>query len=425
MPFSTTRTTRPIHTATRRHRPDMLLVIFVGILALLGLIVIYAISPPLIARAASSGQELGANYFMFRQLTYLGIGIAAFLAGYLTPLDKWRRWAGTLLVAGLILGMLPFLLQATPLGLCSNDACRWLDLGVVTFQPVEALKFGLVIFLSVFLGAKAGQGKLNDLSQTIWPVVGLLVAIAVVVIGFERDLGTGITIFAIAMCMLYVAGVSQRFLLMILTGSIVLAGLFTVFAPHRIERILTFINHSSVQTDDLGYQINQALIAIGSGGLAGKGLGQSIQAFGYVPEAANDSIFAILAEIFGFIGTVAVLAIFAGLFWRLLRIMNGVASDYQRLIVAGVFGWIAAHTVVNIGAMLGIFPLTGITLPFVSFGGSSLLFMLFALGLVLQISRYTSHQPPGKLTGGTTKDEDRRRGRWVGRTRHANPSRFS
>ncbi len=172
----------------------------------------------------------------------------------------------------------------------------------------------------------------------------------------------------------------------------------------------------------MGYHINQALIAVGSGGLTGKGLGQSIQAFGYLPEAANDSIFAILAEKFGFLGTLAVLAIFAALFVRILAIMDHTADPYLRLIVAGVFGWVFSHTIVNISAMLGIFPLTGITLPFVSFGGTSLLFMLSALGLVFQISRYTNHS---KNSDNKTGDnhENRERGRGIGRTRHTGLSR--
>lgn len=406
----------------RRHRPDMLLLMFTCILILLGLVVLYAITPPLIARAVSGGQELDSNFYMYRQLIYLLIGVAAFTSAFLIPVELWRKIPGKLLIGGLVLGMLPFLLQATPIGLCYNDACRWLDLGLASFQPAEAMKFALVIFLASFLAVRVQQGRLNDLSHTLWPVVGILIAMAVVVIGFQRDLGTGVTIFAIVMTMLYIAGLWQRLLLIVVAGSIALAALFTVVAPHRIERILTFINHSSSQDDSMGYHINQALIAVGSGGLTGKGLGQSIQAFGYLPEAANDSIFAILAEIFGFIGTIGILAIFAALFFRLKDIMDHSVSIYYKLLVAGVFGWVVSHTLINIGAMLGIFPLTGITLPFVSFGGSSLLFMLFALGLVFQISRYTSHQLPNQVKGGST-DEDRRRGRGIGRSRNANFSR--
>ena len=123
----------------------------------------------------------------------------------------------------------------------------------------------------------------------------------------------------------------------------------------------------------------------------GKGLGQSIQAFGYLPEANNDSIFAILGETFGFVGVIAILAIFMGLFVRLLRVMDSVVDPYIKLLVAGVFGWIVAQSIVNIGAMLGVIPLTGVTLPFLSFGGTSLLFVMAAMGVVYQASRFTTH----------------------------------
>jgi cell division protein FtsW len=407
----------------RQHRPDMLMLLFLAILVLLGLIIIYAISPPLIAKANQAGQGLDPNHFMYRQLVYLVIGAGGFVAAYLISADFWRKHAVKLLVGGLILSMLPFVLQATPIGLCSNDACRWLNFGIVSFQPVEAMKLALVIFLASFLAVRIQQGRLNDLHHTLVPASLVLLLVAVIVIGFQRDLGTGVTIFAIVMTMLFMAGLNRRLLAYVIAGSLAVGVLFTIVAPHRIERVLTFFNHSSSTSEEMGWHINQALIAVGSGGLTGKGLGQSIQAFGYLPESANDSIFAILAEIFGFLGTVAVLVIFAALFARLIRIMDHSFNVYYKLIVAGIFGWIFSHTIVNIAAMLGVFPLTGITLPFVSFGGSSLLFMLTALGLVLQISRFTSHQLPSEVKG--ERYEDRRRGRRIGRPRDALPGSFS
>lgn len=397
----------------RRHRSDMLLLLFMCILVLLGLIVIYAISPPLAARA---GSDLDPNHYMYKQLIYLLYGVIAFVVAFMVPVDFWRKIQGKLLVVALVLSIMPVVLAATPIAICANGACRWLNLGFTSFQPAEFMKFALVIFLASFLAVRIQQNKVNDLNATLIPVGLIMVAMAVIVIGLQQDLGTGITILAIVLTMLFVAGLNRRWLLMILGGAVVLGALFVVIAPHRIERILTFLQHSSSTTDATGYHINQALIAVGSGGLTGKGLGQSIQAFGYLPEAANDSIFAILSEIFGFLGTIAVLAIFAALFMRIIRIMDSSVNIYYRLIVGGVFGWVFSHTVVNIGAMLGIFPLTGITLPFVSFGGTSLLFMLAALGLVLQISRYTGHQTQSDITGGSY--EDRRRGRGIGRTRN-------
>lgn len=405
----------------RRHRPDMLLLVFMCILVLLGLIIIYAISPPLAARAVG---DVDPNHFMYRQVLYLLIGAAAFTLAYIIPVDFWRKIQGKLLIAALVLGALPFLLQATPLGLCVNGACRWLDFGIISFQPAEVMKFALVVFLAGFLSVRMQQGKINDVQRTLVPVGIVLVAIAVIVIGLQEDMGTGITVLSVVLTMLFMAGISRRLMALVLAGVAALGVMFIVIAPHRIERILTFINHSSSTEDAMGYHIDQALIAVGSGGLTGKGLGQSIQAFGYLPEAANDSIFAILAEIFGFLGTLAVLAIFAGLLIRLLHIMDRSANTYYRLLVAGIFGWVFSHTVVNIGAMLGIFPLTGITLPFVSFGGTSLLFMLAAIGVALQVSRYTGHQTVSGVNAGGP-NEDRRRGRGIGRPRDASTGSFS
>lgn len=407
-------------TPSRRHRPDMLLVLFTGILVLLGLIIIYAISPPLAARA---GGDVDPNHFMYRQLLYLLIGVGAFTAAFLIPVDFWRKIRGKLIIGALILGVLPFLLQATPIGLCANGACRWLDFGVISFQPAEIMKFSLVVFLASFLAIRWQQGKINDFQMTIVPVGLVMLAMAVIVIGLQQDLGTGITVFAIFMTMLFMAGVNRRLLALVVGGVLALGAIFIIIAPHRIERVMTFIQHSSSTEDDMGYHIDQALIAVGSGGVTGKGLGQSVQAFGYLPEAANDSIFAILAEIFGFLGTIAVLAIFAALLMRLLKIMDYSSNPYYRLLMAGIFGWVFSHIVVNIGAMLGIFPLTGITLPFVSFGGTSLLFMLAAIGVALQISRYTGHQTPTNVTSKGAY-EDRRRGRGVGGSRNPSSGSF-
>lgn len=404
-------------TISRRHRPDMLLALFMGILVLLGLIIIYAISPPLAARA---GADVDPNHFMYRQLLYLIIGITAFTAAYLVPVDFWKKIQGKLLVTALILGLLPFLLQATPIGLCANGACRWLQFGGVSFQPAEAMKFALVIFLASFLSVRMQQGRVNEWQETLLPIALVLVAMSVIVVGLQQDLGTGITICAIVLTMLFMAGLSRKYLFTILGGLVGLGVLFIIIAPHRIERILTFVQHSSSKSDAMGYHIDQALIAVGSGGFTGKGLGQSIQAFGYLPEAANDSIFAILSEIFGFLGTVAVLAIFAVLLLRLVRIMDYSGDLYYKMLTAGVFGWVFSHAVVNIGAMLGIFPLTGITLPFVSFGGTSLLFMLAAIGLVLQISRYTGHQTQTEVNSGGPY-ENSRSGRRLGGAHYAVP----
>ena len=187
-----------------------------------------------------------------------------------------------------------------------------------------------------------------------------------------------------------------------------------IIAPHRIARILTFAQAGDADSD---YHINQALIGLGSGGLTGRGLGQSVQAFGWLPEAVNDSIFAIIGETLGFVGAVTLIIVFAWLIMRMFNKTNYLDNMYLRLVVAGVVGWFASHVLLNIMAMTHLIPLTGITLPLVSSGGTSQVFVMAGLGIVFNISRYTSHRRiamndvnESKLAGGT--NEDSVRGRW-------------
>ena len=406
----------------RRHRADALMVIFMAILMVIGLVVIYSISPALTARINAAGNTLDQNHFMYRQVAYLFAGVAAFSVATFVPLDWWRKHRLKLLIVAVGLSLVPVLFATTDVALCTNGACRWINLGFVTLQPAEALKFALVIFVAAFLGNRAEQQKLQNVKETLIPLGILLGVLAVIVVGLQKDLGTGLALFGIVVSVLYVAGLDRKYFAMSL-GVIGAAGLLFVLAsPHRLERIATFMNAGD-NKDSTGYHINQALIAIGSGGWFGKGLGRSVQAFGYLPEAANDSIFAIVAEKFGFVGTVVILIIFAFLFLRLLRVMDQAGTVYHRLLMAGIFGWVFTHAIVNIGAMLGIFPLTGVTLPFLSFGGTSLLFIMLALGVAFQISRYTTHQKnPTDEEGGAYEDRRSRRG--LGRARYAGSSRY-
>jgi cell division protein FtsW len=242
------------------------------------------------------------------------------------------------------------------------------------------------------------------------------------VIVFQKDMGTGITLLGALTVMLFAAGLSRRWLFMA-GGALLAAGIMLIItSPHRIERVLTFFQSSSSTADAESYHINQALIALGSGGIFGKGLGNGVQAFGYLPEAVNDSIFAILGETFGFVGLMVILALFGALLYRILHTFTQTVDVTNRLIVAGVFGLIATHIVVNVGAMTGVFPLTGVTLPFLSFGGTSLMFTMLALGLVFNISRFTTHQIVTTTEGAAHETTLRRRG--VGRSRDAGVRRY-
>lgn len=295
-------------------------------------------------------------------------------------------------------------------------ATRWFNLGPLgSLQPAELLKFGVLLFCALFLGVKMKQGKVNDIQGTLVPI-GIVAAVAAFfVIVVQRDLGTGIALVAILASMLFVAGLNLRLGAIIAVGVLLLGVILVVSAPHRMERIATFFQGDNTSVDDQdAYHITHAKIAIGTGGLFGVGIGNSVQATGYLPEAINDSVFAIMGETFGFVGLMAVLAIFFALLLRMLKIMDHLVDMRLKLIVAGVFGWFGAHVVLNVAAMIGIFPLTGITLPLLSFGGTSIVFIAAALGLVFQLSRYTVYG--SRIKEASYEDSSSRRG--VGRTRY-------
>lgn len=410
----------------RRHRPDYQIIIYIGVLLLLGLVVLYAISPARVEGVNSGGESaLDQAHFMQRQLLYLFMGIIAFAVAAAVPLQFWQRHANKILLLALGSCGLLAILGATgaPLALCAGGACRWFDFGLATFQPAELVKFALLLFSAGFLGRKVAKGKVNDVHETIIPL-GLLVGISIVfIIGLQKDMGTGLAMLGIVGTMLFVAGVNRRIGLMLVGAVTVLGFLLILIAPHRIARVVTFLGHDSVSdVKGSSYHITQAKIALGTGGLFGLGLGKNVQSFGYLPEAPNDSIFAVMGESFGFLGLLGILIFLSALFLRLLSVLDRTENMNARLIVAGVFGWLATQSILNIGAMVGIVPLTGITLPLLSFGGSSLLFIMLALGIVFSISRYSVH---GKIIDNETdKKQGAERGRRLRRSRRADLSGY-
>jgi cell division protein FtsW len=385
--------------AIRRHRPDYQIILFMGILVLLGLVVLFAISPARVELLNQGGGNLDQAHFMQKQLTYLVVGLVAFAVTANLPLKIWDVLTSKILLAGfaacLLLAFLGLFLNGGII-IETGGATRWFNLGITSFQPAELLKFGLLLYAAGFLARRMKQGKVNDLNETLIPLAILIGAAALIIIVFQKDMGTGITMLGMLATMLLIAGLSVRHFLMSIAALFGLTLLLIITSPHRIDRVTTFFSPASAG-DASSYHINQAAIALGSGGFFGKGLGQSVQAFGYLPEAVNDSIFAILGETFGFVGLLSILAVFGALLYRIIKVMDSTIDPKLRLVVAGVFGLIATHLVVNVGAMTGVFPLTGVTLPFLSFGGTSLLFTMVGLGLVFHISRYTTHQ---KITYG-------------------------
>ena len=409
-------------TVQRQHRPDYQIAMYMGLLMLLGLIVMYAIGPQ---RANVLNNAYGTDfytstYFFIKQSVSLVIALGVFFLFTKIPYSLVKSYAPSILLIGiiacLVLAVSGWL--ELPIAKCSLGACRWFNLGPLgSMQPAELLKFGFLVFGAAFLGSRAKKGEINNIEKTIVPFCGILGLAAFLIVIVQNDLGTGLSLTAIAGTMLMVAGLNVRNGGLLLGAALMLVTVFILIAPHRIERMVTFLgSDDGASAQDAGYHIKNAKIAIGTGGFTGVGIGNSVQATGYLPEAINDSVFAIMGETFGFIGLVVVLFLFASLLVRLLKMVDFLNDPWMKFVAAGVFGWLAAHVFLNVAAMIGVAPLTGITLPLLSFGGTSMIFIAGALGLAFQISKYTSHSIVD-IKEGTSESSSSRRG--FGRTRYA------
>lgn len=410
--------------AQRQHRPDYQIVLYMGLLMLLGLIVMYAIGPQRanVLNSAYGTDFYSSTYFFIKQSTSLLLALGAFVVFAKLPYGLIRRHARSIIAIGflvsLLLAIFGNMLNVEAITQCTLGACRWFRIpGLGTFQPAELLKFGMLVFGAAFLGSRVAKGRVNSWQETIIPFGAIMGLASLFIVGFQNDLGTGLSLAAIAGAMLMVAGLNARAGgLLIVVGLLVMA-VFILIAPHRVERMTTFLkNDDQVSSQDAGYHVKNAKIAIGTGGLFGVGIGNSVQATGYLPEAINDSVFAIMGETFGLIGLIVILFLFTGLLLRLLAMTDYLADPWMRLVAAGVFGWLAAHVFLNVAAMIGVAPLTGITLPLLSFGGTSMIFIAGALGLAFQLSKYTSHSIV-KTKEERSESSSSRRG--VGRSRHA------
>jgi len=393
--------------ATRRHRPDYWLLILSALLLAIGLIVVYSISPALVVEKNVSG-----SYYITRQLIAVGLSLVAFVVAATIPLEQWKKWHKPLFIAAALMTVFALLLPTNP----AYPAHRWIRLGAFSFQSVELLKFALLIGFGAWLANRLQKGALSDDWKTLRPILIFLAIVGIVVAFIQSDFGSMMVIVTMIGAMVFVAGMPMKRL--VLVGiAIVLAGTLAVAAvPYRRARIAAFIHQGSTtncsQLKD-GYQACRAIVAVGSGGPIGLGLGRSVQAFGYLPEAENDSIFAIYAEKFGFIGIAVLLGLFTAFFARIRRIMERAPDNFALLLATGIFAWFAAQTLINTGAMIGLLPLKGITLPFISYGGTSVLFVMAAVGLLFQMSRHTLFSVPraSKVNGrpGYEDRSDRRR----------------
>jgi cell division protein FtsW len=377
----------------------LLVLVTLGLVAF-GLVMVYS---------ASSGRAAVANgdpaYFLKRQALYAVMGLVAMAVLSRVPFRRLKPLAGPLLLTSFVL-----LVAVLAMGTSVNGARRWLPVGIIDFQPSELAKLALCLWLAGLLARRAAPQTLGELSRPI----GLVVLAACGLIIVEPDLGTSIAIVLMASAMLAVAGTPSR----VLAGAgATLVGLALAaiwLEPYRRERLFAFMDPWA-DPEGAGFQTVQAMIALGSGGVFGVGLGESVQKINYLPEANTDMIFAVIGEELGLVGSGAVVAAFAVFGWAGFNVALRCRDPFGKLLAAGITALVTGQALVNLAAVLGLAPLTGIPLPFVSYGGSSLIVGLAAVGILLNIAvNHAAVEAPARVP-------DRRRRH--SRTRHAGARR--
>ena len=322
------------------------------------------------------------NYFIKHQFLY------GFLLGmpvlYLFSKIDYHFWK-KVSVPMFLLSLIGLILVFIP-GIGSNayGASRWINLGPISFQPSEMVKLSLILYLGAWLESRGGE-KIKDIYEGMLPFLFIL-AIAGFLIIKQPDTGTLGVIILIAMSMFFVSGANiAHIFTMFAVGGLGLAILIAV-APYRMNRFLVFLNPEH-DPQGVGYQINQALLAIGSGGIFGLGLGHSRQKFNFLPEPIGDSIFAIIGEELGLLGAGIVVVLFTLFALRAIKIAKSAPDDFGKIVAVGIVAWVVFQAFVNIAAITALMPLTGIPLPFISYGGTSFIFLMAAMGILLNISK--------------------------------------
>ncbi len=362
----------------KAHQPDYILISTVFFLVFLGLIILSSASAVLSQDVSSQ-----SYYFLKHQLIYgFTLGLIGFLICQRIPYTYWQKLAFPLIVASLILLSLVFIPQ---LGYEHSGAKRWVDFGFFSMQPFEFVKITFILYLSAILGRR---GKPQEVIKNSLVPILVIVGILALLLYFQPNLSAIGIIILIAGLIYFLAGMKISYILVI--AGIALAGFWALIksAPYRLSRLTIFL-HPELDPQGQGYQINQALLAIGSGGLFGLGLGHSVQKWKYLPEPIGDSIFAIIAEELGFVGAGFLVFLFVFLAWRGIQIARRAPDKFGFLLASGITGWFFFQSFINMAAISGLMPLTGMPLPFISYGGSAMVASLIGVGILVNVSKYT------------------------------------
>ncbi len=371
------------------HYPDYVFVSCIILLVVFGLVML-----------SSASSDLGkikfndTYYYLKHQLLFgLSFGVIGFLIASLV----YYRWWQKLAIPLLLISLAALILVFTPLGFSHAGANRWLDLGILSVQPAEFLKLSFIIYLAAWLSSK---GKVINLRQTSFMAGYLPFLIISGLVAFLIIIQPSTTIVAIIMAaglvVYFISGARLSFVLgTIFLGLLVFVLVVLLMGSYRLDRVQTYFktvfNPDIVDAQSKGYHLNQALTAIGSGGLWGVGFGKSILKFKYLPEPIGDSIFAVIAQELGFVGVIFLITIFIFLFIRGFIIAKNSRDQFAKLITVGIISIMAVQTFIHIAANSGIIPFTGVPLPFISYGGTSLAVFLTMAGIIVNISKYTSY----------------------------------
>lgn len=411
----------------RKHKPDIVIALIALSLILAGTIVIFAVGPRVAeTKGAPSNTYIlhhlpmvaGAIFMMiFMALDWQNL-VAKLSRKFLKRtiviprneviLEKYAlkllTIAAIMTAAIAVLGSFGF-----PLVECNLGACRSFRIAGFGFQAVELFKFAVMVYVASLI-AKRKREKTFDKKEMWIPIIAIIAFTGAFVCVGQKDLGSTVVIVFMILAMLFIAGVSMKNMAKIFFALLLVAVPMIVLFPHRVERLLGFAETS--------YHLENSLIGIGTGGITGVGLGNSVQAVGYLPEALTDSIFSVVCEAWGLVGAVAIILAFALLLRRILKVAMHSKNTMMRLMAVAVFAWIFAHVIINVCGIIGLIPMKGITLSFLSYGGTSLLFTGAAVGVVLYISGWTRREEVI-----IDEDSSSRRGEW--RSRHAGYSRYS
>lgn len=369
---------------TNYHRPDLILIILFGLILTFGLIVLTS------ASSAAGFEKFNDSYFFIKQQLLHGFvpGIVFLIFLSLINYQKWKKLILPLFIISVILLVSVFI---PGIGVEYGGAKSWINLGPINFQPSELVKLTFLLYLSIWL-AKREKKEIRDLSSGLLPFL-FIVGVISLLMAIQPDIGTLIIILATSLIVYFASGARFTHLLGIAAIGSGLLFLLIKISPYRTARLMTFI-YPELDPQGVGYHINQAFLAIGSGGLLGRGFGHSRQKFQYLPEVSGDSIFAIICEELGYLFAILLIVLFVLLFLRILKMAENCPDKFGRLLAIGIGSWFIVQAFINISAMIGLAPLTGVPLPFVSHGGTAMAIGMAAFGILINISRQTTI--PGK-----------------------------